>query len=66
MWFSTTVHAYDVLEVVHVTASVRVRDDDGTGPAYSEFAYTTTFPGIGESDPTEWLKDALVALLETL
>ena len=66
MWFSTTVHAYDVLEDVHVTASVRMRDDDGTGHAYSEFGCTTTFQGTGETDPKEWLKDALVALLETL
>lgn len=66
MYFVTTVHAYDVLDRVHVHAAVRALSDD-TGQTWSTvIECTTTFPGTGESDPRSWLEDVLVGLLEAL
>lgn len=66
MYYVTTVNAYDVLDRVHVHATVRALSDD-TGATWStELACTTTFPGTGETDPRQWLVDALVALIENV
>lgn len=62
----TTVHAYDVLDTVHVHAHVRARGDTPADPIDTVFECTTSVPGTGESDPRLWLQDALVALLERL
>lgn len=58
--------AYDALGLVHVT--VRVWGDAGLGEYQMEpqFSCATTVDGVGEPDPQEWLKDALVAMLEAI
>lgn len=61
-----TVHAFDVMTEVRTTAVVRRYDGMRRDASDIVFECTTTFPGTGESDPIEWLKDALIALLETL
>lgn len=55
--------AYDVLDRVEVRASVF---DDATISSERVFELSTAFKGAGESDPAEWLKDALIAALERL
>lgn len=66
MWFSASLTAYDAMGEVHVT--VRVWGDGGMGEEQMtpQLSCATTVHGTGESDPQEWLKDALVAMLETL
>lgn len=62
----TTVHAYDLLDSVYATVGVRRYDETTRAASDSVLACTTTFPGTGESDPREWLRDVLVGLLESL
>jgi len=66
MWLMTTVHAYDVMGQVHITASVWSQAGPREAVPASVLHCTTTIPGTGESDAKRWLEDALVALLETL
>lgn len=66
MWFSASVHAHDVLDQVYVTA--RVWGDGGVGERQmvEQSSCATTVDGVGEDDARQWLKDALVALIEVL
>jgi len=63
--FTATIAAFDMLDRVHVSAHVLDTDADGDSPDY-QFHCAVTVPGSGESDNREWLRDALVALAETL
>ena len=59
--------AYDLLDTVVVTVSLKDWDQTTVPPArYDELSCAASFPGTGESDPRQWVKDALVALIETL
>lgn len=62
----TTVHAYDVMDRVQVGATVRQYEETTREPSDTVLVCTTTFPGTGETDPKEWLRDALIGLLESL
>lgn len=54
-----------MLDQVHLT--VRLFRYDGLESAGSlVLQESTTIRGTGESDPREWLRDALVALLESI
>ena len=65
MWISARVTMYDMLDQVCVSA--QVWSDSGTGDPLEEVARASlTFNGSGETDPATWLRDALVALAETL
>lgn len=66
MWFSASLHAHDVMDQVTITA--RVWGDAGLGERQmqEQLSCAATVPGSGEDDPRQWLKDALVALLEEL
>jgi len=66
MYYVTTLHAYDVLDRVHVHAAVRELEDDTGATWHTVFECATTFPGTGERDPRSWLEDVLVALMESL
>lgn len=62
-----TVTAYDLLDTIVVTVSIK--DWDATLPevgSYEEYAATATISSTGESEPVEWLQQALLGLLETL
>lgn len=59
------IHAYDVMDVVTISAQVVDTDADRDSADY-EFHCVTSVLGTGESDHREWLRDALVALAETL
>lgn len=60
-----TMTCWDVLDRVFVTA--RVREYDGTDPTTGEtvFDRSVTVEGTGEDDVEQWVKDALVAMVET-
>lgn len=66
MWFAASINAFDAMDTVTVAAVVRVRAEDQTNAIVASRTYVATFPGTGESDPNLWLRDALVALAETL
>lgn len=65
MHFTSTIRAYDALD--RVVISALVRDEDAQGdPAKEYFSCATTVSGTGEGDHREWLRDALIALIEAL
>jgi len=66
MWTQATVHAYDVMGKVFITASVRTAPGEAERGECLELHATATLDGVGESNPREWLVDALTGLLETL
>lgn len=66
MWYQATLYAYDAIGQVRVSTEVRSAPEDQSGEWRSELHATAAFDGTGEPDPRVWLKDALVALIETL
>lgn len=66
MYRMASIAAFDVMETVHVHATVRLWDGLQTGSPTSESAWTVDVQGVGSSEDHEWLRDALVALIEAL
>lgn len=66
MMYIATVQAFDAITEVHAHLSVRAYGDDPEAPSSIAFECTTTFPGIGETDPRMWAEDFLIALLEEM
>lgn len=66
MYYIASISAYDALTTVVVHASVKTRMDELDGRLGVVFDLTTSLDGVGETDPVEWLRDALVQLLEVL
>jgi hypothetical protein len=64
-FYQAQVHTFDCLDSVHVAVTVRAMDDL-PGPNYVVLHESTDVRGVGEQDPRQWLKDALVALIEAL
>lgn len=60
------IHAYDRFE--DVVVSFRVREYESYGDLEGDVveAGTVSFPSTGEDGAARWLRDALVALAETL
>ena len=64
MRYQMNLSGYDMLDQVHVAAHI-IDFADRTEKGYAQvFEMTTDVPGVGESDPREWFKDALIAALE--
>lgn len=61
-----TVNAYDVLSTVHVKLIVREYPDAESASPRTVLECTTTVQGTGETDPRQWIVDALVGLLEDI
>lgn len=66
MYRTATMAAYDVMGNVFVTASVRTYEPNGQDFDSSEFTCAATVPSVGEDETADWLRDALIALAETL
>lgn len=66
MWLSTSLNAYDVMGNVHISCVVRGLSDGPLQSFETLLECAATIDGTGETDPREWLKDALIGLLETL
>lgn len=66
MYRVATVAAFDVMETVQVTATVRLWDGLRTDGSDAEFSCTATVQGVGSGDGRDWLRDALVGLIEAL
>lgn len=66
MWRSATITAYDVMETVHVTATVRTNDGLSIGTSSRVLEISVQVKSVGEETDARWLRDALVALAESL
>ena len=66
MFTQASLHAFDMLGLVHVTAEVRQTERPGQEPSRVVLHVNSTVEGTGEDDAREWLRDALVARLEDL
>lgn len=65
-WHTAMINAYDVMGEVYVTAVVRRSEPTPEQATAVVLQCSTTYPGVGEDDPREWLHDVLVGLLEDL
>lgn len=63
---NATVTAYDVIDQVWIAASVTTREANGSDFDSSTWLTSVQVRGTGETDTRAWLRDALVALAETL
>lgn len=66
MWCQATVHAYDVMGRIQITASVRTVPGEAERGECLELHASTLLEGVGETNPRDWLVDALTGLLEAL
>jgi hypothetical protein len=66
MWLMATVHAYDVMDRVQITASVSALETGEERAIRPVLTATALLDGAGVSNPRDWLEDVLVGLLETL
>ena len=66
MRYDLMIYAYDIMDQVSCTLSVRSLPGTPEDRPVTVAHMSTTVPGVGESDPTEWARDALVAMLEAL
>lgn len=66
MWTRATIDAYDVMGRVFVTALVRTAPGEEERGSTVELHASTTLDGVGETNPRDWLVDALTGLLESL
>lgn len=62
----TSIHAYDVLSQIAITALVREYPDYDEGPSEVVLQEVAYLDSEGEEDAREWLKSVLIGLLEHL
>lgn len=63
---NATITAFDTMSSVHITANVYAHDGIHMAEAKNVYHTAVTVQGRGEDDERRWLRDALVALAETL
>jgi hypothetical protein len=66
MYRTATVHCYDVMDRVQVTASVILYENSGEPTHTVELAHSIDVQGVGSGSGDAWLRDALIALIEYL
>lgn len=66
MYRMATLAAYDVMETVHISATVLLWDGMQTGSPTSRFTVSVDVQGVGSAEDNEWLRDSLIALIEAL
>jgi hypothetical protein len=60
-----TISAYDMFGEIFVAVTVRDHDLTGEAGREPELRCSTTVRSTGESEPLEWLQQALLGLLES-
>jgi hypothetical protein len=65
MYLSARVYVADVMDQIVVQATV-FKWDHRNSLVAEEYRFSAMVAGEGETTPSEWLKDALVAMIETL
>lgn len=63
--FHLSVHAFDVLDRVCVTAYLYDMDSD-PGDGRLALGVVSNFPGEGETDPAQWVREVALFLLESI
>jgi hypothetical protein len=66
MRYEARITAYDCLDQVVVALVLSAHDDLPQPRQYQVLSIATSVRGDGETDPREWLRDALVGCLEAL
>jgi len=66
MYYTATVNAYDALDRVIIAVVLRCKEEASSSSSSYVETLAAEIQGTGETDAREWLKDALVGLLETL
>lgn len=66
MRYVASVHMFDVMDQVWVSAIVRDSAGFPDGGTVEVLAMSDILAGVGEPDPRQWLLDALVGLIEAL
>ena len=66
MKLMASLHAYDCLENVNVSCLVRQYGDYEDGPGEDVLRLAAAVRGEGIDNPREWLRDALLGLLELI
>lgn len=65
MYFTASILAYDFMDSIQWTATIRSWSGPENSPESEEVLRAVgLFPGEGQSDPREWLRELLVAVLE--
>ena len=63
---SASIHAYDVMSTVLVTAQLSVWEDGPEGTPTRRLSLMEQVESVGEPSDRRWLRDALIALAEAL
>jgi len=58
--------AFDMLDQVHIVASVHMTPDDPSRPTERVWARTATTRSTGRSEATEWTREVLETMLAAL
>jgi hypothetical protein len=66
MRYQAHIYAYDLMDKVVVTVSMYTMPGRRHQPPQRVYLKHVQFPGTGESDELEWIKDALIGALEEL
>lgn len=66
MRYEVRIGAYDVLDTIWFSAMVTETESFNKGPAITVVHIADQIAGQGESDPREWLRDVLLAILEDI
>lgn len=66
MRYEAEIRAFDVMDSVWVRARIFKTEDIDPDAATECWVSSISVAGVGEPDHKEWLKDALVALIEHL
>lgn len=66
MRYELRVTAFDVMDKVHVASVILEAEGLPQVSTRAVLTRVTVVQGTGESDPSEWARDALVAALESL
>lgn len=66
MRYELRMTAFDMMDQIHVALVVMQTSDAPDLTTRAVVKSTTTVRSTGESDPSEWARDALVAALEDL
>ncbi len=66
MFTTATITCYDVLDAVWIQVRLVQRPSAELDAIPGPLTLGVEVPGVGENDPYEWLRDALVGLLEAI
>lgn len=66
MYRTLTIHAFDLMDTVHITTRLKTYPELGPGADSTVLERITSVQSVGEPEDHEWLRDCLVALLEDL